>query len=98
MKWLGMAGFDYHSMLQAQKQHAAYRDVASDRLATAKAQAQDYAQSAQQKAADHMDRVGASSQFMAQQAVNRPRCDALLLHLCISDKSPCAHAGPQCVP
>ena len=48
------------SMLQAQKQHAAYRDVASDRLATAKAQAQDYAQSAQQRAADHMDRVGAS--------------------------------------
>ena len=54
------------SMLQAQKQHAAYRDVASDRLATAKAQAQDYAQSAQQKAADHMDRVGATSKFMAE--------------------------------
>ena len=54
------------SVLQAQKQHAAYRDVASDRLATAKAQAQDYAQSAQQRAADHMDRVRASPQFMTE--------------------------------
>ena len=66
-------------ILQAQKQHAAYRDVASDRLATAKAQAQDYAQSAQQRAADHMDRVGAISQFMAERRHDMPRCDLCTL-------------------
>ncbi len=43
--------------LQAQRHGAAARDVGADRLATAKAQAQDYAQTAQQKAAEHLERV-----------------------------------------
>ena len=44
-------------MVQAQKHGAAAQDVAGDRLASAKAQAQDYAQAAQQRAAEHLDRV-----------------------------------------
>ncbi len=48
-------------MVQAQKHGAAAQDVAGDRLASAKAQAQDYAQAAQQRAAEHLDRVSTLS-------------------------------------
>ena len=48
-------------VVQAQKHGAAAHDVAGDRLASAKAQAQDYAQAAQQRAAEHLDRVSTLS-------------------------------------